>query len=527
MPASCIVHANLRALRSGFHLLPVAIGLAACALFLAAELSRGGGLGWPLDDAWIHAEFARHLAAGDGLAYEAGRRVAGSTAPLWTALLSLGFLLQLDPLVWGKFLGAMFFLAGVVAAGSLARALGLGPGLSTLAASLVAASGWLVWGAMSGLEIPLFTLLSLVGIERHLVERGGERTPLSLPLLGLAATARPEGLLLLALALFDGAFAARSAGARRALAAGLAVAILPILAVGLAYTAIGGSPWPTTLAAKTGGIARLLPDGRSLYAAFGVFFRTQTLLTLVAGAGALRLAARLGTPESRGLLPALWLFGLPVAQSLFEAPAGPLVGNFGRYLFPLLPLVVVLGILGSEGLAQRLRQLASPMRRRLAAAVLVALLLPALADLARVAGRFAQSVENVRASDVAMAAWLAPRLPAAAVLAVHDVGALGYLLPNPLIDLAGILEPGARQAMAAAEASGRGWQEGLLGFLERRRPDYLVVFPKFVPFLARPELSFRLVHEIEIEDNITMGDDRVALYETPWNRHPLSEAAGR
>ncbi|MGH9464401.1 MAG: hypothetical protein ACRD0X_02060, partial [Thermoanaerobaculia bacterium] len=314
----------------------------------------------------------------------------------------------------------------------------------------------------------------------------------------------------------------------RAWAAGAAVAALPLLAVAGAYLAIGGSPFPTTLAAKAGGLTRVLPDGRNLFAALGVFFRAQPLLTLAAGAGALRLAERLGTPRSRGLLPALWLFGLPLAQSLFDAPAGPLVGNFGRYLFPLLPPLVVLGVAGGEGLAVRLREFQPPGRRRLATAALVALLaVPTLGDLVRVAGRFAQSVGNVQQSDVAMAAWLAARVPADAVLAAHDVGALGYFLPNPLIDLTGILEPGARAAMAAAEAAGAGWEAGLLGFLERRQPDYLVVFPRFLPFLSRPELSFARLHEIAIADNITMGDDRLALYATPWNDRPLKEPASR
>ncbi|HEX9798899.1 MAG TPA: hypothetical protein VGC00_01890, partial [Thermoanaerobaculia bacterium] len=57
---------------------------------LAAELGVFGDLsGFPLDDPWIHLTFARSLAAGDGLAYRAGELVAGSTAPLWTALLAV------------------------------------------------------------------------------------------------------------------------------------------------------------------------------------------------------------------------------------------------------------------------------------------------------------------------------------------------------------------------------------------------------------------------------------------------------
>src|SRR4051794_21135502 len=68
--------------------LALACGLAtlACVGLLLAELYLlGGHLGLPLDDGWIHLQFARNLAHGAGLAYNPGERVAGSTAPLWTA----------------------------------------------------------------------------------------------------------------------------------------------------------------------------------------------------------------------------------------------------------------------------------------------------------------------------------------------------------------------------------------------------------------------------------------------------------
>ena len=48
--------------------------------------------GFPLDDSWIHLVFARNLATGHGLSFNPGDLVIGSTAPLWTALLSVLFL---------------------------------------------------------------------------------------------------------------------------------------------------------------------------------------------------------------------------------------------------------------------------------------------------------------------------------------------------------------------------------------------------------------------------------------------------
>ena len=49
----------------------------------------GGVIGAPLDDAWIHFQFARNLSQGHGFSYNPGQPTPGSTAPLWTLLLAL------------------------------------------------------------------------------------------------------------------------------------------------------------------------------------------------------------------------------------------------------------------------------------------------------------------------------------------------------------------------------------------------------------------------------------------------------
>src|SRR5207302_940720 len=56
-------------------------------LYLLREHAIAGAAGFPLDDSWIHLQFARNLAEGAGFAYNPGVPVAGSTAPLWTLLL--------------------------------------------------------------------------------------------------------------------------------------------------------------------------------------------------------------------------------------------------------------------------------------------------------------------------------------------------------------------------------------------------------------------------------------------------------
>src|SRR5512133_2132123 len=62
-------------------------------------------IGFPLDDTWIHLTYARNLAEHGEWAFRLGERSAGSTAPLWTFLLSIGFLINLAPYICTFFLG--------------------------------------------------------------------------------------------------------------------------------------------------------------------------------------------------------------------------------------------------------------------------------------------------------------------------------------------------------------------------------------------------------------------------------------
>ncbi len=56
-----------------------ALSLLVSAGYVAAEVYfLDGGMGYPLDDSWIHLAFGRSLAAGEGLSIDPGRPGAGS-----------------------------------------------------------------------------------------------------------------------------------------------------------------------------------------------------------------------------------------------------------------------------------------------------------------------------------------------------------------------------------------------------------------------------------------------------------------
>ncbi len=480
----------------------------------------------PLDDSWIHLQFARNLAAGEGLSFQDGRLMPAATAPLWTALLSLGFLLPGAALAWAKISGVACFLGTVYATDRLAAELGLEAPARRLATVLTAATHWLVWSALSGMEVTLFAFLSLWGMVLHLRERREPgRLPMSLAVLAVATLARPEGSLLLLLAVADRCVRFDSAppGLRLApslrrpgLLTGIAAAAIVVLPTWIFYRLAGDSFLPTTYAVKTS--ADLVPSGAYLRIVLDILFRSQPIMLLAAGAGIVRLVANLGGRRDRGLLPALWPVGLALAYSLLASPgAPPPVGNFGRYWFPILPVIVILGVLGLEEAGRRLGR---PLR----ALAITALIVPQLWGLGTGYGHYLKTLSNVEDSDVAAARWLSDRLPPDALLAVQDIGALKYHLPNHVIDLAGIVTP---EILPVLRGSGPRdpiyWEQRLVGFLGQRKPDYLIVFPRSYPRITGGTPGFEKIQSFEVEDNVTMAGDELAIFSTPWTRHRLRE----
>jgi hypothetical protein len=518
----------------------IAAALLPCAGFLGAEIYLlDGRLGLPLDDGWIHLQFARNLAAGEGLSYNPSELVAGSTAPLWTALLSIGFLVGLPALVWAKVLGIGCHLLVVAGTWRLAREIGLQGGLAALTAGLTATTSVLVWSALSGMEIPLFAALSVWGIALHVRERREPaRLPLSLAVLALAVSARPEGLLLLALAVVDRMLVVSKEDGElvvrrlewRSLLVGLGLAVLALVPVLLVYQWIAGSPLPTTFNTKAGYSTPGLPRIRYLFEVVGIWAAAQPVATLLAPAGLLALVARLGGDEDRGLLPASWVVVLPLAYGVLSGRGRGIFGNFGRYFYPLLPVVIVLAVLGVaamlSGLPARLRWHGgggAEGNARGGVAWLrsagLLLLVPGVVALFGGASRYVQNVRDIESGDVRLARWLAARLPPEATLAVDDIGALKFLLPNRVLDLAGIVSPQVHAYARRSAAATGSFCPGVLAFVRERRPDYLAIFPRHHACFSDAE--FPPLLKIEVPGNVTLGEGTIVLHATPWTRQPL------
>ncbi len=309
-----------------------------------------GQLGAPLDDAWIHLQFARNIAQGAGFSYNAGQPTPGSTAPLWTLLLALPALFTAAPeplLTAALLLSAVGYLTAVGIAYAFAYDLSRQLWVGLLAGWGTAVVGRFLWAGLSGMEATLFAAVSLTAV--WLFTRHGLTWWLAL-LFALATQLRPEGHLLFAFALLLHAAAVIGQGERqplpllRLLVVNLwqpllaySLVVLPYVLFSLSTT---GQPLPNTFYAKAGS------DG-----AYGWRFLQETVrLHFFDNPVAFLLAIVGWWPTWRkSPLTAVWLIGLPLIFALTVDG----VWHHGRYTMPLIPFLMVTAALGADWLASR------------------------------------------------------------------------------------------------------------------------------------------------------------------------------
>lgn len=442
---------------------------AVCGYLLASRQLIGTG--FPLDDAWIHQTYARNLAQFGEWSFIAGRPSAGSTAPLWSFLLALGYGLGLPLFSWAFLLGALCLLglglAGEVLLRSYCPKL---PGRIPWACLFLVGEWRLVWAAVSGMETLLSGLLVLLVLALAGRARGRNWGWVGL-LISLSVWVRPDGLTLLGPAGFILLFAEPDWRQRARsliwLSAGLAVLVVPYLAFNWV---VQGSLWPNTFYAKQAEYAVLREVPLLLR-----FFREVSLPLI--GSGLLLLPGFVTftvqawkTRRWPVLAAVIWFLGYGFIYALRL----PVTYQYGRYFMPAMPVYFVIGLAGLVILVRELRT--TRVRRILRQAWVLSLTGLWIGFYLLGAGRYAQDVAVIETEMVATARWVAANTEPGDLVAAHDIGALGYFAGRDLVDLAGLISPEVIPFIRD--------EDRLRSYMDEQQVDYLVVFPDWYTRLA-------------------------------------------
>ncbi len=497
-----------------------------------------GKAGFPLDDAWIHQTYARNLVRSGRWEYTPGIVSAGSTAPLWTLLLALGYLLRLPYLFWTYFLGGMSLLFLAFGAIRLWRFLLPDQSEKDWQVGLAIVFTWpLVWAAASGMETMLFAALGLWitvlyvecvpktnGLEANPLSPSGKRPLISdlkrIALLGLLSglliLTRPDGIVLLLL-LFIGINQVRIALRDRAISllvygGTAALLLIPYLLFNLRAS---GHIWPNTFYAKQAEYAIYLDSPiiprlirLSLFSLGGpeTGWRGISGVHLVLLPGLLVSIWRKFKFDwtARRLyqsLPLLWAGG----HVLLYAWRLPLTYQHGRYLLAVVPVWILYGLSGWNWIFTRAGNGRVVLIGRLVASWSFVVLL--LFFLLLGGQSYATDVAFIEGEMVDVAHWITVNTPLNALIASHDIGAIGYFAERSLVDMAGLITPEIVPWLRDESA--------LTEYILSNQADFLVTAPGW-PYESIIDASeARLLYSTDYLWTQEQGENNMSVYALP------------
>jgi hypothetical protein len=512
------------------------------AYYLLASRRAAGEFGFPLDDSWIHLRFAQHLIRARGFSFNPGELTSTTTGALWTVLLALVYRVTHEFLFTSMAINGLLAVALCVIVYELSLTIVPSRWVALVAGLMVAVTAPLPWWVLSGMEPPLYAVLAMLGILLHV---RGRRQGRSSPQHGLWATvvfalaglARPECMLLFPLAMADRlamcVWVEKRAGGWQTWAkqVGLhSVVFTVMLAPVFLYNhRVTGFWLPSSFYSKQqwmsiGGALAMGQMQQVLYVIAVAPWQQLASLTstwahdnaLLIGPFALGLAWLVRQVVKResdhgSLLIPMALIVQPVIWSWFSGYR-PAEYQSQRYIAALNPLYLLLGAIGGWWILTKLSEKMVGVRVAAAAAVLLGSLVMQPTS----AATYALNVKNITEMQVTIARWVRDHVPKGSLLAVNDVGAIGVITDDPVLDLQGLVTTQVLPLRSMKEQV-LGRAPALLSrFLFNHRPDYLIIFPRWYPEMDQRRDVFTPVFQVQLGDNITAGSDIMVVYETVW-----------
>ncbi|UCC81010.1 MAG: hypothetical protein JSW64_06540 [Candidatus Zixiibacteriota bacterium] len=561
--------------------------------------------GFPLDDSWIHQVFARNIAGGHGFSFNPGIPIAGATAPLWTLLLVPAWLL-LGPITGGIASGMIAQWLALLAIYKLTEQLTRDISLAFLASILSALCWPAIWGALSGMEIGLYSALSLWALYFYFKSStlDDRYSYLSYFLFTLAFLARPEcGIIIVAVLIRDMVSAFRSHD-RRILPWIVKISILLVLTVPyfiFNYTTAGGL-FPRTYFVKVRGkdlISSLLGgDIKTAFKALSVYplmniqdfyrniIKINPLIFLAAFAGMVKIINSRFVDKSKNImLVALSVIYIPLI-GVFSPRYIPTFQNY-RYV---THLIILMSIFGTLGLFWRINQnlerfkkplfilgaivAAGGLFSGLAFAIFGGELAPlflrnpagltrgglsvlksnvwnictgisvtgllillgsilinvktdrmlssgkaALIILSVFAGivisvyradLYADNVRNINECDVETGIHLASIYEPGDIVAVNDIGAIGYFSGMEVLDLKGLTETEITIEMLRNDSL-------LFEYMKSEKPvDYLAIAPGWYNYILKRTDVFKKIRVFSSENCTEVVSDTTLVFKAIW-----------
>lgn len=475
----------------------LSLGVISLAIYVIVSLYTFR-IGFPLDDAWIHQTYARNLAERGEWSFIPGHISAGSTAPLWSGLLAIGYWLNIDQFIWTFLLGWGLVVAVALLGCHIFNLLAPEHKQWAIWAGILLLFEWhLVWAGVSGMETLLFIVFVLGALMWLLAD--WKRWIVLGALIGLSVWARPDGITLIGPALMVILLMKDSWGDKTRAAMYLLIGFMSLFGLYLVFNRLlADTWWPNTFYAKQAEYAVELTDPlwRRLM--------EQAMLPLV-GVGIVLLPGfvyylRVANIKRNwaALSGALWAVG----YLLVYAFRLPVTYQHGRYVIPMMPVYLLWGFAGmviwiQPQSVQTVRRVVSRLWVLSFAIVLVLFWMVG-------ARAYARDVAIIESEMVDTAHWIAENTKPDDLIAAHDIGALGYFGGRDILDLAGLVSPEVIPFIRE--------EHELAKYLDNKGADLLVTFPGWYPHLVK---EAEVIYSTDALYSPFLGGENMQVYKWP------------
>lgn len=510
------------------------------ALFTALSLAYAivlalvpGTFGFPIDDAYIHQQFARNLAENGEIAFNLGEPSSGDTAPAYVWLLAIFRLILRHGVLAAVVLGVLSSLALAFGVYGLLRSFTGRADLALWGGQLAVAIAPSVFSAYQGMESPVYGALFVWALWAYGVPR---RRWLGITLFAFGVFFRPEFLLCGPFIALERLIAHWRGGRlewRPLLreVAGAAAIFIAFAALWSGYCyRLDGHFVPTTYHAKVllaaGGwddlasnvvreqrwadlpqaallrpVTTLVKNGQAL------IFRNPLLALLLPLAALYAWRGRRRAGGAAAMLGLVVLLLFSPIRSLYDYNAPGLGFQQQRYFVQATALLIVVA---GFGLAERARQLGRDLDLRRLGPLALLLSLPCFASWLVFVP---VGVDNIEDMHVTLGHWLRENTAPDDLIATNDIGAIAYYSDRRILDLCGLVEPELVDWALAGK--------GIENYVAAKRPKLVAIFPAWFPALAKSP-ALQAIRAIELENPMVVGGPVMVVYATDWDRYTTS-----
>lgn len=416
--------------------------------YYSNALNINGYNSFPLDDGWIHLQFAKNLSEYFSFSYYKDEMVtAGSTSPLYTFIVAIGFFITNNEMLLSYFTGILFFaLSSLIIFKLSMKDFSKDILASMICAGLFILDRMMNFISLSGMETTMYVFTLLLAAYFY-----KERKTYSLAvILGLIIWSRPDGVAFIAAIAVDlilAIFYFKNEEIKKIYSKDILLKMAGIFvlisgAYFLMNLIIAGSLFPNTYSAK---IAYFSDAEKKLsYITDKVFpfFGSLSYSLYIAGFAAAIIKFIYDLYKRKISENSLYILFFTFFLLLYMIKL-PEVNRFGRYIMPLVPFFILLTVAGYRELLIFINKyLKNAFILRFVFIIFAGILFyRSIEDYDTFKNFYAKQCEYIYERQVKTAMWLKENTKEDDILGVHDIGAIGFYTGRKLVDVAGLVTP--------------------------------------------------------------------------------------